>query len=204
MIKVYPCVFFWGFLSLLLSGCANFQTPLPLAYETWADRQSRLGELTQWTLSARVSINSPDQVQFFTIDWHEQPHQYQIRLTGSFGQTAALIQGSSLGVEVTTAEGTWTGNDLEDFGSSNLQLAIPFSALKYWVLGLPAPGATEDLVIDSNNRLQQLSQFDWVLTYRDYDAQANLPRRLQLEHENWRLNMVIQQWELPVKISAAQ
>ena len=170
--------------------------------ESWEARQARLTELTHWMMTARLSLTTPEQTQTISVTWEEQPDAYHIRISGSFGQTGAMIQGSAHGVEVTTSEGTWRGPTLEDYASSELHLGLPFSALRYWLLGIPAPGDVQALSLNAQNRLETLSQFQWQLTYRDYDAQTDLPRRLRLEHEQWRINMVIQQWQLPSSLDA--
>lgn len=188
-------------IGLFLSGCANLQTTLSATDESWSERQIRLNEVKTWELNARMSLTTPEQTQSFNIQWQEQPEQYHIRVMSTFGQTGALIWGTPQGVEVTTADGTWSGARLEDYVSSELELSLPFSALRYWLLGIPAPGEIGQLQVDANQRLEQLTQHQWQLTYRGYDTQVDLPQRLRLEHQNWRLNVVIQSWDLPLEIS---
>jgi len=193
---------FLAFIGLFFSGCASLQPAPSNADESWAARQERLNDLTSWAMTARLSLTTPEQTQTLNVVWNEQPDQYRIRISGSFGQTGAMIYGSDTGVEVTTSDGVWQGETLEDFVSSELHLALPFNALRYWLLGIPAPGAITQLHIDTNHRLEQLSQYEWQLTYREYDTDTDLPRRLRLEHEQWRINMVIQQWQMPPQLEA--
>lgn len=191
-------------LALWLSGCASLQqSPSGSIDRSWEDRQARLSELNTWQMTARLSLSSPEQTQTLNMDWQEWPDSYQIRLTSHFGQTIAVMTGNANSVSVTTQEGTWQGNTLEDFASHEYHLSLPFSAFRYWLLGLPAPGVLQDQILDANHRLVQLQQNDWLITYRDYDVHTDLPRRLRLEHEQWRINWLIQDWQLPANLAAA-
>ena len=193
---------FLVWLSFFLSSCASIQPTEPSSAEGWESRLDRLSQLNQWTLTARLALTTSEQSQTLTVHWAEHPDVYRIRISGSFGQTGALIRGSHEGVEITTAEGLWQGERLEDFVSSELHLTLPFTALRFWLLGIPAPGAVTQLTLDARHRLEHLEQYEWQISYRDYDAQTELPRRLRLEHEQWRINMVIQEWQLPTQLEA--
>lgn len=191
------------FFAVLTHGCAQIQPQITSSDETWEARLDRVAALTQWRMQARLSLTTPEQSQILNVDWQENPNTYQIRISSNLGQTGAIIEGDTIGVVVTTSEGQWRGRRLEDFVHHQHHLSLPFSNLRYWILGIPAPAPLEIIQVDHHDRLETLVQSGWTITYRDYDAQTGLPRRIRLEQDQWRINWVVQQWNLPTPIEAA-
>jgi outer membrane lipoprotein LolB len=79
----------------------------------------------------------------------------------------------------------------------------PFEALRYWVLGLPAPGDAPTARSDGvDGRLAQLDQQQWQIRYERWmpvatdEGEAQLPQRLTATREDVRLRVFVDKWRL--------
>jgi outer membrane lipoprotein LolB len=79
-------------------------------------------------------------------------------------------------------------------------LQVPVGGLRYWILGLPAPGGVQQPVHDAQGRLQSLRQNGWNIRYRAYMADdvdgLSLPRKLFLDRDGLRVRLVVERWQL--------
>ena len=77
-------------------------------------------------------------------------------------------------------------------------LQVPVTGLRYWILGLPAPGAERSRVLDGQGRLLSLEQNSWSMDYRGYtDVDGlSLPRKLFLRRDDLRVRLVVEQWRI--------
>jgi outer membrane lipoprotein LolB len=78
----------------------------------------------------------------------------------------------------------------------------PFEALRYWVLGVPAPGAVTNETRDAAGLMQQLEQQGWTIVYERREAVASsagglqLPSKLRATRGEQRLTLVVDRWRL--------
>ena len=87
----------------------------------------------------------------------------------------------------------------EELLGTRLGWSLPVSGLRYWLLGLPAPGLpVVKSSLDSFGRLLRLSQGGWQIRYLDYKWIENLalPGKIFVEHPKLRLRLVIDHWHL--------
>ena len=75
---------------------------------------------------------------------------------------------------------------------------VPVRALRYWVLGLPAPGPVKGRSLDRYGRLAKLSQSGWEIEFRDYQRSGSLelPVRIFVTNHRARVRLAIGHWEL--------
>ena len=74
----------------------------------------------------------------------------------------------------------------------------PLQSLRYWVLGVNDPAMGAERSLDGEHRLVRLQQDGWQVAYDEYMAVQRrwLPRRLTLTHQQLRLRLVINVWQL--------
>ena len=71
-------------------------------------------------------------------------------------------------------------------------------ALRFWILGLPAPGMAFDPAFDNRGRLADLQQADWRIRYQRYKAVdgVSLPGKIEALSGDVRLRIVVDHWQV--------
>jgi outer membrane lipoprotein LolB len=77
---------------------------------------------------------------------------------------------------------------------------LPVEYLRYWVIGIPAPGRAVIKSVDARGRLVELEQDGWRVTYPEYLGADNvageaLPRRLVVSDPRLRIRVVVDEWQ---------
>jgi outer membrane lipoprotein LolB len=79
-----------------------------------------------------------------------------------------------------------------------LGFTLPIDQLRYWLLGVPQPGAPFDVKRNDQERASQLIQGDWTIDYDRYmpvDGDV-LPAHLVLNREGVRVRFAAERWQL--------
>lgn len=187
-------------LLLLLSGCASLR-PVPAgnADALWQQHRAQLEQIDRFSLQARIASGSLG----MKADLHWQQFaegDFDLRVAGPFGAGALGIRGDARRVEVRSREGSSFTTEPEQWLKARLGWTLPIGELRYWALGLPAPGAAARLTLDAEGRLAALEQDGWQLQYEEYQAIEGrvLPRRFQLINEDATIRVIADRWdELP-------
>lgn len=75
---------------------------------------------------------------------------------------------------------------------------LPWDHLRYWMLGLPAPGDGALVGDAAISPLRVIEQSGWRLAYDSFDAVQglNLPARFSAESGNVRVRVIVDDWSL--------
>jgi outer membrane lipoprotein LolB len=194
----------FSLLLVLLAACSQLP-PRPLSDTTpeqsWQLRQQQLRQLTHWQLSGRLAVQNDHEAWHMSLNWQQRQERYDINIIAPLGQGAMQLHGDAVAVTLLTDEGeTLHSSDPDLLLYQRLGWKVPVSALRYWVLGLPAPGeSTQQL--DDYGRLIHLTQADWEIALLDYQPQhgVELPRKVFIDNHLARVRLVISRWQpLPV------
>jgi len=80
-----------------------------------------------------------------------------------------------------------------------LGVELPIDHLRFWLLGVPDPGAAFDFKRNDQDRASQLTQDGWTVDYDRYmpvDADL-LPAHVVLSREGVRVRIAVDRWEPP-------
>ena len=200
------------FLSiLLLSGCEFLPvTEAPVSgvvvdpQVAWANHQSKLDNLEAWTLDGRISIRQEEEAWHASLRWQQIDSVYHINLFGPFGQGAAQLDGSPQSVILQHDGQTVQSDDAELLLRQRLGLQVPVNGLRYWAIGLVAPGSEYTQELSPDGRLAVLQQNGWRVRYRSYEAVKGfmLPGKIFLDHDGLDVRLVIDQWQVVGQQSA--
>lgn len=187
-------------LPLLLAGCAT--TPvevLPPAadpQQAWHEHQQQLVGVNAWQLGGRIAIRTEDEGWQATIDWQQDVQDYIIQLVGPLGQGSLRLQGDGRFVTLSDGEATLVDEDAEALLYRQMGWRVPVHALRYWALGLPAPGEAEQ-ELSPQGLLARLRQAGWNIEFRDYTRRGELllPGRLFISNHNAQVRLVVDRWE---------
>lgn len=192
MSRIFPV------LLLLLAGCAATPELPPVAdpSQAWADHQRRLAGVAAWQLGGRIAIRTEDEGWQAGIDWRQQEQAYLIQLTGPLGQGSLRLEGDGRLVTLSSGEDTLVDEDAEALLYRQMGWRVPLAALRYWALGLPAPGAAEQ-ELNPQGMLARLHQAGWTIEFRDYvhRGELTLPGRLFISNHRAQVRLVVDRWE---------
>lgn len=188
--------------GILLAGCMPLRQPSPSAdpQQTWRERQFVLQKLDGWNLKGRLAIDAVKEAWTGTLRWTQKGDEFKILWLFPLGQGSVELYGNPDRVTLRVPkEEPMSATSAEELLGTRLGWSLPVSGLRYWLLGLPAPGLpVVKLSLDSFGRLLRLSQGGWQIRYLDYKRVENfvLPGKVFLEHPKLRLRLVIDHWHL--------
>jgi outer membrane lipoprotein LolB len=187
-------------LALLLAACASQPPRAPVASRelAWQERQTSLQRIDRWQLTGRLALQSGDEGGTVTLIWQQQPESYQIRLVAPLGQGSLQLEGDADGVILRNSEGrSAIAANAETLLQAEVGWRIPVKDLRYWVVGLAAPGNSR-IELDQYGRLARLNQDGWEVTFLDYTMVGNteLPARIFVTDHQARVRLIIKRWEL--------
>lgn len=183
---------------LLAGGCAS----LPPADDagSWPGRRAELQALQTWTLDGRVAVAAAAKGFSGGLAWRQDDAQAEIDLRGPLGGAALSIRLDGISMTVTDGSGaSVAGEEARAFVASEIGAPLPIAELRYWLVGVPAPGLPHQETIGADGRLARLEQAGWQLRYSRYQAVGRLalPVRIDIESETTRLRLVVSSWRLP-------
>lgn len=185
-----------------LAGCAS-RPPPPGALLDAATARQVLESLEQFSFEGRAAATRGDAGSQASLSWNQQGPDSQLRLSGPLGMGATQVRIGGDTLSITTSRGEQLeGEAARSALEEQLGMTVPFASLRYWVLGLPAPGSEARQSLDETGRLAALSQQGWAVTFDEYrvqgaaQGQVSLPRRLTARRDELRLRLVIDRWKL--------
>jgi outer membrane lipoprotein LolB len=196
--------------GVLLTACATTPGISPeIQQQTWQQHRQAVAQYTDWSLTARIVINTEDEGWNGQLHWHQMPESYQIQFNAPFGQGAIQLDGGRQGVEMRVADGQiYTDVDAESLLYQRLGWRFPVKSLRYWVLGLPVPDRLLDakwrqeaqpaMAFNALGRLASLEQAHWRIRYPGYRQVGDvvLPQKIYLENTELSVRLVIDRWDL--------
>ncbi len=184
----------------LLAGCASMVQPAGAPNRAaWHARQKRLIRLDNWHLQGRIGVITSRRGGSASFDWRQQGAHITLFFSGPFGLGAVKLWGTASEMHVKDARGrTWVSYAPQQALASTLGWPLPVGSLRYWVLGLPAPGVDRELEIGAHGLLRGLQQQGWSVRYGAYLHHAGwlLPQRLLLVRGTTRIKLIVSQWTL--------
>lgn len=180
---------------LAATGCSLFPMKSEKSRLAWDARRELLSGLDHFTLQARVSSGGIFGVKG-NLHWRQDGDAFDMRVAGPFGIGAATISGRGRQVEIRSAKGVFTTQDPEADIRKRLGWSFPVAHLRYWVLGIPAPGSKAEVEYDRDGRLTSLAQDDWTLEIDEYQdaGTLQLPRKFEVANDEVRIKVVVDAW----------
>lgn len=183
---------------LLTGGCAT----LPPASDErdWPERRAELQALQNWTLDGRVAVATAAEGFSGGLAWRQDGAQAEIDLRGPLGGAALSIRLDGTWMTVTDGSGaSIAGEAARAYIASEIGAPLPVAELRYWLVGVPAPGLPHQETIGADGRLARLEQAGWQLRYARYATVGVfvLPARIEVESGTARLRLVVSSWRLP-------
>ncbi|HUW25243.1 MAG TPA: lipoprotein insertase outer membrane protein LolB [Gallionella sp.] len=177
----------------LLSGCSLLPTtPAPVVRPAQPD-------IASFTLNGRIAIRHNGVQHSAGLRWVHQPQFDELLLLAPLGQTAARIYRDVSGALLEDGAKRYQADDVESLMQQVLGWHLPLSGLHHWVLALPIAGSEAHIERDAEGRITLLHQDGWEVRYLRYagDGADSLPTRLELSRDALRVQLLIDEWEMP-------
>jgi outer membrane lipoprotein LolB len=180
--------------SALLAACATNRGAPPPPASGWEQRVIDLQSLSSWQLDGRAAVAVGTQGWQATLNWQQRGESAEVHLSGPFGVGALVLKRTPEGLSL-------NGAPPSDAVLAQLQeklgFELPLDHLRFWLLGVPDPGAAFDLKRNAQDRASQLSQADWSIDYDRYMPVEGdlLPAHLVLTREGVRVRIAVDRWQ---------
>jgi outer membrane lipoprotein LolB len=180
--------------SMLLAACVTNRRAPPPPAAGWEQRVADLQTLSSWQLDGRAAVAVGTQGWQATLNWLQRGESAEVHLSGPFGVGALVLKRTPEGLSL-------NGAPPSDAVLAQLQerlgFELPLDHLRFWLMGVPDPGAAFGLKRNDQDRASQLTQSDWSIEYDRYmpvDGDL-LPARLVLTREGVRVRIVVDRWQ---------
>jgi len=132
-----------------------------------------------------------------SFDWAQDGTTSRLDLRGPLGagslhlvvtpESFSLTDGSGRVLDADAARADLQGRLGADF---------PWDHLRYWLLGLPAPGVEATVLDQGEAPWRVIEQAGWRLAYGSFAVVGglNLPKRLSAEREAVRVRVIVDAW----------
>jgi len=184
----------------LLGGC---QTPRqsvvigPGADAPWPQQHQALASLDRYSLVGRVAVAANGQGFSASLRYAQQPKGADLALDGPLGIGGLRVSLQGEAVSITTSRGErLDGVAARDELERRLGFALPLAELRWWLLGIPAPGAADVSQDAASGEISGFTQSGWHVSIQSRAAGLGfaLPQRLTAEREGARLKLLAERW----------
>jgi len=182
--------------ALLVTGCAT--TPVG---GVAGSRTVDPGQLTQWMAKGRIALSAQGEGGSGSFVWQQRSERTELTVRGPLGAGGLALVTDGETFEL--ADGTGKSLDGEAARAElerRLGVKLPLAELRYWMLGVPAPGRPGSGPVQvSTGSVPGFVQGGWVVSYEELKPQAgwSLPARLTATTSEARVRIVVDDWILP-------
>jgi outer membrane lipoprotein LolB len=195
-----------------LAGCRTAPVPTtvpgPGADAPWPVQRAALEKLETWSLNGKVAVAANGQGFTANLRYHQQPRRADLALDGPLGIGGMRIALADQSLAVTNSRGeALDGEAARAEIERRLGVALPLDELRWWLLGLPAPGPSEVETAPGGDEVRGFVQNGWhvAIATRAPALGFALPQRLVVERMRdaaagtagggARLKLFVERWQ---------
>lgn len=154
-------------------------------------------ELDAWEAAGRLGVAAGGRGGSGSFLWQQSGEQSLIRLSGPVGIGGMQVEVDRADFRVATSDGHVFESEAAHHAlEARLGADVPAASLRYWVIGLAAPGPHRwSETADGRRRLEQDG---WSIEYGEFTThgRTELPTRLTATAGETRVRLVIDRWAL--------
>jgi len=189
-------------LAILISACGiapRKELNTDFSERNWGIRRSNIAAVQSFVLKGRVAEAGIAGGRG-DLDWSQSGDRIDLRVSGPLGVGALAISGDRKSVEIRSKDGVVTTSSPESYMQERLGWSLPLAKLRYWALGVPAPGLIDEqpreVLLDDVGRALRFEQLGWNVEYSEYQTvnSLTLPRKLTVASGGRSFKLVIDEW----------
>lgn len=184
---------------MLLGGCrtAPPRTIIgPGAEAPWPEQLAALERLDRYGLNGRVAVAAKGEGFSASLRYAQQPRGANLSLDGPLGIGGLRLSFEDDDLEISTSRGEkLDGPAAREELERRLGFELPLGELRWWLLGIPAPGDAQ-VEADPSGEIRGFLQKGWQVRIDSRAAGLGfaLPRRLTAEREGARFRLLVDRW----------
>jgi outer membrane lipoprotein LolB len=186
--------------ALLLAGCTG--TPrIPATAGVPVDPAL----VTEWLASVRIGVASGAEGGSGSFNWRQLGSRTSLDVRGPLGAGGLHVEAEDAELSVTGADGARVdAGAAREAIRARLGVDLPLAELRYWMLGLPAPGSDAQVEGHAAPPARTISQAGWSVRYDEFVTAAgwSVPARLTATAGGVRLKAVIDDWRIATPAGA--
>jgi outer membrane lipoprotein LolB len=196
--------------SIALVSCSGHQTlPLDDTVRNFAYQQRSADLITRssWELAGKLSLDDGEEGGSGKLSWKVSDELSLMSFRGALGRGAWKLDSGPGFATLSKADGQISrANSISELAEAEVGWHIPVDSLKWWVLGIAAPGETSLIDLDSEGLLQELHQNEWQIRFDRYRVfgDVNLPAKIEAVNGPYRIKMAVSSWTFSEKESAIE
>ena len=184
---------------VLVAGCrtAPPKTVIgPGADAPWNEQRAGLENLDRYGLNGRVAVAANGQGFSASLRFAQRADTSELSLDGPLGIGGLRLELAGDQLEIAISRGDQLdGLEARAELERRLGFALPLNELRWWLLGIPAPGEAAVNAADSGE-ISDFTQHGWRVSInsRAPGLGFSLPQRLTAEREGARLKLLVENW----------
>ena len=156
-------------------------------------------QLTSWRANGRIGVTGEGGGGSGSFDWQQRVDEADVQIRGPVGIGSVTLQlrgdPAQPELRLQTGDQMLEAEDALNELEARLGAVVPAGRLRYWMLGLAAPGEHQWSQPDANGTVV-LQQEGWRIAYQRYSTEfgPRLPMRIQASSGAARVRIVIDRW----------
>lgn len=188
---------------LLLQGCAarnvkpDALVDVALGERMLSERESQLFERNDFALGGRIAISDGKDGGSGRFEWTQRGPAFTLSFTAPITSRNWRLEsqpGQALLIESNGA--IRVADSAEALLHRELNWHLPTDALRYWMLGMRAPGSVSELEFNADGQLALLNQLGWEIRYVEFDRSQDppLPRKVFARSGEHQVRIAVRNW----------
>jgi outer membrane lipoprotein LolB len=169
----------------------------PGADAPWPEQLAALKSVDRYSLDGRVAVAANGQGFSASLRYAQSGPRTDLSLDGPLGIGGLRVALDGGDLVITTSRGEkLDGPEARAELERRLGFELPLEQMRWWLLGVPAPGEVAVNSADSGE-IRDFTQAGWRVTInaRTPGLGFSLPQRLTAEREGARLKLLVQAWQ---------
>lgn len=159
---------------------------------------SNPSELIAWQATGRMGVSGVESGGSGSFAWVQNGSASEVQLRGPIGIGSLRLQIDGNAMRIDTGDGqSFEADAAHAEFASRIGAQVPTQNLRYWMLGIPAPGEFEWRQKEAGTDGAVLVQQDWQIEYQRFDMQAGLrlPTKLLAISGPVKVRILIDRWK---------
>ena len=188
-------------LALLTAGCRTLPPSAqvgPGADAPWPEQRAALQKVERYGLNGRVAVAAQGQGFSASLRYQQQSRHSNLALDGPLGIGGLRVEIEGDDIAIATSRGDkLDGQAARDELERRLGFELPLGQLRWWLLGIPAPGEASVNQDGGTGEIRDFTQNGWHISINTRAAGLgfSLPQRLTAERESARLKLFVEKWQ---------